>query len=497
MQDYESWLRYNDILDRPAAVRELILVEHLAQTARERGLDRQPAIRMEIGRLRHQIFWTKLREHVFSHVSVDDQEIKELRDQYPDAFQQPLKMRLGNIYLNSSDDAAEMAKIRARLESIRGELLAGADFETLARRESQSQTRFSGGKLGVMNPADLPAPAAEVVANLKEGEISKIVETGRGISIFLCKEIREPVVPSAEEVETKLRNNLLRLRGKQEWARTIQEMRDQIKLPDSLEPRDGFLELPGSRLSVDEVDALAAMQPKGRDGGQPPSEPPRALLENWCLGVLMEQRGLEMGFDRDPKVADNLRWKPAQVLAQHELAQRVPERVEPLTADEVEPFFRENPKKYRHLPEYRLAVIYFGTATNDGSAARQADAVSRKIGKGELTFAEAAKRFSRHPSAKDGGLLGWLPVNSLAPWGPKLVQAVRQMQPGERSNVFRLDSGIWLFELIDFRDARPMTFEEAKDQVEIDCLNHRYREAEEALRKEILDGLAIRIHENT
>jgi len=493
-QDYESWLRYTEVLDRPGAIKEMILVEYLAQAARDRGLDDEPAIQIEIKKARYHIFWAKLREHVYLSVSVEDQEIMDLQKKYPDAFKKPRKMQLSNIFLNGSDDPSEMAGIRAKLEKIRAELLEGADFETLARRESQSQTRFSGGKLGLLDPANLPGPVSEAVSTLEEGEISEIVETELGLSIFLCQKVQEKVIPTQEEVEAKLRTNLTRLRGKENWENTLQQMRDAIELPDSLMPSDGFLELPGFRMSTEELDALVAMQMKGIAAAKVPHKRMKILLTNWCTGMAMEKKGLELEFDREQDVSDKLYWKTAQTLAGHELATRVSKRVEQPDAEEIEAYFKANPTRYRHPPEFLMRVIYFGGEDKTGATVRMADEVFRKIEKGELTFAKAAERYSKDPSARNGGQLDWVPITMLTSWGPKLVQAIRHMEPGDRTGVFRLQSGIWIFELVDFRDYRPMVFEEVTRKVAVDCYNHRALETEEVLRKEILEGLSIRIH---
>ena len=493
-QDYESWLRFTDVLDRPGAVKEMILVDHLAKVAKARGLDQDPAVKMEAGKTRHQIYWGAMRAHVFSSVTVEDQEIQALREKYPDAFQKPLRMRLRNIFLKSSNDSEEMKRTRTHLEEIRAKLVEGADFETLAKQESQSQTRFSGGKLGFLDLEKMPAGVADSVKDLKPGDLSEVVKTGQGFSLFLCEEVREPVKPTAEEVEAKLRTNLTRLRAKEKWERTLQEMRDEVKLPDPLKRAGGFLELPGFRMTEAELDALVAMQMKGIHTSKVPDKPLRALLTNWCVGVQMEKKGKELGFAQNQKVADELRWKPAQVLARYELASRVSPRIEQPASDEVEAFFKNHPDLYQHQPQFQLAFIQFGPEGPDGAAVRQANAVFQKIEGGELTFADAAERFSRHPSAKNGGQLGWVPISGLAAMGPKFVQALRQMAPGELSGVFRLDSGICIFQLLDTRDAWPMTFDEARRRVEADCINLRAKEIETALREEILEGLSIRIH---
>ncbi len=135
--DYESWLRFTEIVDRPAAAREMVLVRHLAQAARERGVDQEPLPKIELKELRQKVLAAKLRQHVISNVHIDPDEVAGLHEQRPRAFHKPRKLQLRNIYLRLNGDAGERETVRARLEKMRADLLAGEDFEAMARRESR------------------------------------------------------------------------------------------------------------------------------------------------------------------------------------------------------------------------------------------------------------------------------------------------------------------------------------------------------------------------
>ncbi|MDZ7272266.1 MAG: peptidylprolyl isomerase [candidate division KSB1 bacterium] len=77
-----------------------------------------------------------------------------------------------------------LVKTRAEAEEILRELRAGADFAEVAKKKSIGPTAAAGGDLGYFNPDDFDPAFARVITALKVGEISDIVETKIGFSIF-------------------------------------------------------------------------------------------------------------------------------------------------------------------------------------------------------------------------------------------------------------------------------------------------------------------------
>jgi parvulin-like peptidyl-prolyl isomerase len=77
-----------------------------------------------------------------------------------------------------------LVKTRAEAEDILRQLRAGADFAELAKQRSISPTAQSGGDLGYFDPQDFDPVFAQAITALKVGEISDIVETKIGFSIF-------------------------------------------------------------------------------------------------------------------------------------------------------------------------------------------------------------------------------------------------------------------------------------------------------------------------
>jgi len=487
--DYDSWRAFHEIDDNADAIREMVFVESFAASSRERGGEQQLRTRLELEAMRHQVLVSALHDHTDAEVVVSEEEIEALRRGHPEAFRRPRKLELRNIYKQLEGEST-----RARMHEIRRQLVEeGADFRALARSESESQTRFLEGRLGVLAPEELPPEAAAAVRDLKAGGISEVVEHGGGLSIFLCEEVREAVVPTADEVRAKLRNNLTRIRRRERWE-SLQESLLAEAAPRFAPASDTtVLEMDGYRLSAQALAELVAR----RGSGEPPD--PAApeiekLLRDWALGVLAARRAVELGLDRDPQTAAALRWGHLDILARRELVRRVDERLREPSEEELRRWFQANSERYQHPEAFDLAVIHFAAAAaSDRQEIAAATDVARRLAAGELPFEDAARRHSIHPSAAAGGLIGWRDLRQVAVWGPTVTKAVRQISPGENTGLLRTESGLWIFELRGRRDACPMTFEDAEGSVREALRRRQVRELEVTVREEQLSRLGVTI----
>jgi len=84
------------------------------------------------------------------------------------------KMRARQIVLASREEA----------EAVRGEIENGSDFVRMARERSVDETASKGGDLGFFEKGELDSESEEAIRKLSPGEISGVVKTPGGYSIF-------------------------------------------------------------------------------------------------------------------------------------------------------------------------------------------------------------------------------------------------------------------------------------------------------------------------
>ncbi|HMB52430.1 MAG TPA: peptidylprolyl isomerase [Thermoanaerobaculia bacterium] len=495
--EYEEWLAVRGLEDGAEAIRELAYVRSMATAAEARGEAAALETRLAVETVRRNVLAGALRRHVEAAVTVGDREVEQTLREHPEAFRKPRRYKLRNIYktLGSGEQAAAT---RAAMEGIRERLLAGADFAELAAAESESQTRFRGGNLGFVTVEELPPPVGEVVRGLEAGELSPVVEHAGGLTLLRCEEIREARRPSADERRAKVRTSLLRHHRQQAWAelhRGLWEAAEPKLHPGS---KGTMLELAGYRLSAAGVQALLDLRRQGTALADLDREAIEALLTDWGQGVLAVRHAVELGLDRDPEIAATLRWKTVQAAAHRELVHRVDERLErlePPAEAELRRAFAEAPERYRKPPAYELALVFFPLA--EGAAAHQqvarAAEAERRLAAGELTFEQAARQYSDHPSAERGGYLGWIARSQAVNWGPVVSNALKRMKPGERSGLLRNEAGLWIFELRGERQAAAMSFEEAEPLVAEQLRRQRIEVLERQVRSDQLAAIGLRV----
>jgi peptidyl-prolyl cis-trans isomerase D len=146
-------------------------------------------------------------------VKVTDAEVRTFYDAHKDEdqFERPRTARLTVAYIPKTSGPADREATLARVRALRQELVGGADFAAVARRESKDSSAPSGGDLGTFGRGQM-VPAFDTVAfSLPVGQISEPVETEFGFHLIQVQErtgdqakarhILIPIGKSDEELE--------------------------------------------------------------------------------------------------------------------------------------------------------------------------------------------------------------------------------------------------------------------------------------------------------
>jgi peptidyl-prolyl cis-trans isomerase SurA len=132
----------------------------------------------------------------------------------------------------------------------------------------------------------------------------------------------------------------------------------------------------------------------------------------------------------------------------------------------------------------QILVTFGGVVTRDKEAActpvRQA---GDRIRGGEA-FEKVAAEISEVAPAQ-GGDIGWLHTDSLASW---MSEVVGQLEDGETSGVIELPFGCSLLKLVERREFQPLSYEEAKDRLQMEIyerhVDREFRSWLEEMRKQ-------------
>ena len=136
-----------------------------------------------------------------------------------------LQRQVRHILLRQTD-LLRKEQIRSRLERIRDRILAGEDFGSVARLQSEDpSSRALGGSLGWIDAGQLPVEFEQILDALALNEVSPIFETGAGLHIAQVMGRRE--IDIGENLRRLEAEQVLRGRKTDEaleqWSQSLRE----------------------------------------------------------------------------------------------------------------------------------------------------------------------------------------------------------------------------------------------------------------------------------
>lgn len=122
-------------------------------------------------------------------VEVTDREVRNHYDANRDSFQRSATARLKIAYLSKAATAADSAAALERARAVRAEIVGGADFAEVARRESADPgSGQNGGDLGSFTRGQMVGEFEEAAFSLPIGEVSEPVLTQFGYHLIQVQE---------------------------------------------------------------------------------------------------------------------------------------------------------------------------------------------------------------------------------------------------------------------------------------------------------------------
>ena len=168
------------------------------------------------GRMRREVVTgikvQKLLASVSNELEVSDERISRFHAENTDKLQTPETVRARHILLSVSkdDNAQTKADKRASAESIRKELVDGADFSALARQHSTCPSRTKGGDLGTFPRGSMVKAFEDAAFSQEPHAIGPVVETRFGFHIIEVMERKGSHTRTREQVADILRRQLHR-----------------------------------------------------------------------------------------------------------------------------------------------------------------------------------------------------------------------------------------------------------------------------------------------
>ncbi len=187
------------------AVDALIAREALAAAAVARGLDQQPAVRARIRAAEREALVQALLDVELA--AVDEKAALELYRKTQEQLQ-VREVDVAHIFFSWGEAApgsAQRERVMSQATAAWARLIGGDDFAVVAKELSQDQaTKDHGGALGVVREGQVSSELFAAAAALKEGEVSKPVETSFGLHVLKALKGLNVVKPAFEDVKGRL-----------------------------------------------------------------------------------------------------------------------------------------------------------------------------------------------------------------------------------------------------------------------------------------------------
>jgi peptidyl-prolyl cis-trans isomerase C len=164
-----------------------------------------------------------------------EKEMKEFYEKHKNRlFEIPESARARHILItvDATDDAAKKAVKKEKAEALRKKLMVskGADFEQLAKENSDCPSKAAGGDLGEFRKGQM-VPAFEAAAfSLKTNEISAVVETDFGYHVIQLIEYNAPKTVPFDEAKPQIAAQYKGRKLQEKAAPFIQALREKAKI---------------------------------------------------------------------------------------------------------------------------------------------------------------------------------------------------------------------------------------------------------------------------
>ena len=210
-----------------------------------------------------------------------------------------------------------------------------------------------------------------------------------------------------------------------------------------------------------------------------------AALNQTVRMLLLQQALLKeaetAGWDKNPEVAEELARLRQRAIAESYLrtVSKVPDNY-PSEA-EVKTVYDARKSSLLVPRQYQLAQIYVanpktGDKATDEQIRTQVDSIAKKLKQAGADFAAIARAESEErQTAARGGEVGWVAEASLQPEIRTKLGA-----KGSVTEAIRLGEGWYFVKVLDVRESRIPTFDEAKDQISRAMKAERFKQNQEA-----------------
>lgn len=166
-------------------------------------------------------------------VKVEEEAARRFYERNLERMKRPPQVRVRHILVGVQPGAAtdQRQAAKAKAESLRGRIEAGADFAAVARESSDDPgSRDQGGLLPWLSPGESVPPFERAAFALQPGQTSGVVESPFGFHVLRLEEKRQAATVSFEEARPQIEELLSRQQARELLDRKVAALRKAAKV---------------------------------------------------------------------------------------------------------------------------------------------------------------------------------------------------------------------------------------------------------------------------
>jgi peptidyl-prolyl cis-trans isomerase C len=174
-----------------------------------------------------------VKKSIPENPNVTDKEINDFYKGNKDKFIMPESVHARHILIktNPEDDAKTLAEKKVKADTIRKELVDGADFAQAATTKSDCPSAQAGGDLGIFVKGQMVKPFDDAAFSQKENQIGPVVKTEYGYHIIQVLKHEGPKAMALnEEIKAKISSYIKMKKQEQAYEALLKRLKEKANI---------------------------------------------------------------------------------------------------------------------------------------------------------------------------------------------------------------------------------------------------------------------------
>jgi peptidyl-prolyl cis-trans isomerase SurA len=171
-----------------------------------------------------------IQREVGGHINVTKDEVQKFYDEHKPELERPERIKLSEILISTEqagDDQQKVAAAQAKADDLLKQIKAGANFEDIAKKESQGPSASQGGDLGDFKRGTLAKQLEDLTFGMQKGQVSDVIRTKQGFVVLKVTDHQTAGIPPLNEIESRVQEAVYMQRLQPALREYLKKLREE------------------------------------------------------------------------------------------------------------------------------------------------------------------------------------------------------------------------------------------------------------------------------